>query len=60
MLVFSTQLCDLFSLYPSLWFNSPPFPCVNKYTVYTYTVCNGGGGYEILGFKHLPESPLDV
>jgi hypothetical protein len=22
----------------------PPLPCVNKYTVYTYTVCKGGGG----------------
>ncbi len=21
----------------------PPLPCVNKYTVYTYTVCKGGG-----------------
>ncbi len=27
MLVFSTQLCELLSLWPSLWFNSsPPFP----------------------------------
>jgi hypothetical protein len=22
----------------------PPFPCVNKYAVYMYTVCEGGGG----------------
>jgi hypothetical protein len=22
----------------------PPLPCVNKYTVYTYTMCWGGGG----------------
>ncbi len=36
-----------------------PLPCVNKYTVYTYTVCKGGGG--VLGSepqtnKHLPQS----
>jgi hypothetical protein len=37
MLVFSTQLCELLPLSPSLWFNSPPLPCVNKYTVYTFT-----------------------
>jgi hypothetical protein len=23
---------------------SSPIACVNKYTVYTYTVCKGGGG----------------
>jgi hypothetical protein len=29
---------------PLLWFNSPRYTptCVNKYTVYTYTVCRGG------------------
>jgi hypothetical protein len=36
MMVFSTQLCDLYSpslsLSPSLLFKSPP-PCVKKYTV---------------------------
>ncbi len=58
MLVFSTQLCDLWSpllpLSPSLWFNSPPSPlqCVHKYTVYTYTVCKGGGGLG-LGFRQI-------
>ncbi len=26
-----------------------PFPCVNKYTVYTYTVCKGGGEYGVIG-----------
>jgi hypothetical protein len=26
MLVFSSQLCELLPFYPSLWFNSPPFP----------------------------------
>ncbi len=38
MLEFSTQLCELLPMKPSLWFNSPPLPCVNKHTVYTYTV----------------------
>ncbi len=45
ILVFSTQLCALspVPLSPSFWFNSPPpLPCVNKYTVYKYTVCDGG------------------
>jgi hypothetical protein len=35
MLVFLTQLCELLPLSPSLWFNSPPLPCVNRYTVYS-------------------------
>jgi hypothetical protein len=30
MLVFSTQICELLPLLSSLWFNSPPPPCVNK------------------------------
>ncbi len=46
MLVFSTQLCELLPLSPSLWFNSL-LPCppslVNKYTVYTHTVWKTGG-----------------
>jgi hypothetical protein len=38
MLVFSTQLCKLLPLYPSLWFTSPPSQCQS--TVYTLkTVC---------------------
>ena len=61
MLVFSTQLCQMLPLYPSLWFNSPPHPLpyVNKYTVYTHAVCNGGGGVWGSGpqtDKHLPQS----
>jgi hypothetical protein len=28
-----------------------PLPCVNKYTVYTYTVCKGGCG--VLGLRHI-------
>ncbi len=57
-IVFSTQLCELLPLSSSLWFNSPPspLPCVNKYTVtvYTYKVCNGGGGgrYGVLGLRN--------
>jgi hypothetical protein len=38
MLVFSIQFCELLSLSPSLWFNSTPSPCENKYTVYVYSV----------------------
>jgi hypothetical protein len=43
MLVFSTQLCELLPL--------SPLPCVNKYTVYTYTVCKGG--YGVLGLRQI-------
>ncbi len=53
MLVFSTQLCELLPLSPSLWFNSPPLPCVNKYTVFTYTVWKGGGGYGVMGLRQI-------
>ncbi len=28
-----------------------PLPCVNKYTVYTYA--RGGGGYWVLGLRHI-------
>jgi hypothetical protein len=45
MLVFSTQLCEMLPHSPSLWLVqlSPhsPFLHVNKYIVYTYTVCKG-------------------
>jgi hypothetical protein len=67
MLVFSTQLCDLYSpllhLSPSLLFSSPPspFPCANKYTVYTYKVCKGGEGSGVLGLRQIkkpPQSPF--
>ncbi len=61
-LVFSTQHCELLPLYPSLWFNSPPspLPCVNKNTVYTYTVCEGGiwGSGPQTDKKNLPQSPF--
>ncbi len=54
MLAFLIQLCELLPLWPSLLFFSPsPLPCVNKYTVYTYSiqcVCVGGG---ILGLRKI-------
>jgi hypothetical protein len=46
MLVFSTGFVNYC---PFSMVSSPPFPhCVNKYTVYTYTVCKGGGGYGVI------------
>jgi hypothetical protein len=50
MLLFSTQLCELLSVST---LPSPFFPCVNKYTTYTYTVFRGGGGYEILDLTQI-------
>jgi hypothetical protein len=40
ILLFSTQFYEMLPLSPSLWFNSPSshLPCVNKYTVYTFTL----------------------
>jgi hypothetical protein len=36
-----------------------PLPCVNKYTVYTYTVCKGGvWGSGPQADKHLSQSPF--
>jgi hypothetical protein len=44
MLVFSTQLCELLPLYPSLWFNAPPSPFpVSTYSIYRQCVTGGGG-----------------
>jgi hypothetical protein len=61
-LVFSTQLWELLPLSPSgSTLPPPPLPCVNKYTVYTYTVCSGEGGLWCSGTqtdKQLPQSPL--
>ncbi len=42
MLVFSTQLCELLALYPSLWFTSP-LPCVKVQYIQT----GGWGGVEL-------------
>ncbi len=52
MLVFSTKLGELLPLTPSLWFNSPPLPCVNKYTVYNVQ-CVKVGGYGVLGPRQI-------
>ncbi len=49
MLVFSTQLCELLPFSPSLLFNSPPLPCVNK-----------GGGYGGLGIRQIDTLPLSL
>ncbi len=35
-----------------------PLPCVNKYTIFTYTVCKGRGGSGPQTDKHLPQSPF--
>jgi hypothetical protein len=49
--------CELLPLSPTLWFNSPPLSCVNKFTIYTYTVCKGVvWGYGPQTDKHLPKS----
>ncbi len=62
MLVFSTKLCDLYSLLlplsSSLWFNSPPplpLPSVNKYCILFIRIqcVRGGGG---IGFCWRPYS----
>ena len=56
MLVFSTGFVNsaplTFSLVSSP-FPTPPFPCVNKYTVLTYTVqyVRGVGEYGVIGGK---------
>jgi hypothetical protein len=53
MLVFSTQLCELWPLLPSLWFNY-----VNTYKIYTYTVhytVRQGGGYGVIGGEGAPD-----
>ncbi len=49
MLLFSTQLSELLPLLSGSTLPSPP--CVNKYTVYTYTMCKRGGDMGVLGLK---------
>jgi hypothetical protein len=55
MFVFSTQLCELLPLQPSLCLVLPsyPIPCVNKYAVYcsvhAYTIQNVRGRVWIIG-----------
>jgi hypothetical protein len=54
MLVFSTQLCELLPLYPSLWFTPPPpFPSMYQSTVYTDSVLLEGGGGVELCWRHI-------
>jgi hypothetical protein len=51
-LIFSTQLCELLPLQPSLWFNSTqPPPCVNKCTVY---IGREGGLRQINTYRKVP------
>ncbi len=60
---------------PALWIVAPlsfslvqlfpplPLPCVNRYTVYMYTVCKGRGGYGVLGLRQIKtcrKVPLEV
>ncbi len=51
---YKLSFVELLPLQPSFWFNSPhlPLPCVNKYTVYTYTVCKGEG-FGVLGLRQI-------
>jgi hypothetical protein len=67
LLVFSTQLCELLPLQPSLWFNSPPpHASLCEYTKYCkYTVLYSVAEREVWGSgpptdKHLPQSPFTV
>ncbi len=44
-------------------FPSSPLPFVNKYTVYTFTVCKGEGGYGVLALRQINicrEVPLQI
>ncbi len=46
-MVFTTKLCELMLLYPSLWFNTPRFP-VSKYSIYRQCVVLSPVGDHIL------------
>jgi hypothetical protein len=52
MLSFLTQLCELLPLSPFALVQLIPHPCMNKYIVYMYTVCKGGG-YVVLGLRQI-------
>ncbi len=62
MLVFSTQLCELLPIQPSLWFNSaPPPPSLCEKMLYTPMQCLRGWGVWDCGpqtDKDLPQSPF--
>ncbi len=57
MLVFSTQLCELLPLYPSLWFTSPTFPPSKvkvEYIEYRQCVAGRGrGGVKLCVGDHI-------
>jgi hypothetical protein len=66
VLVFSTQLCELLPLLPSLWYKSLPLPpslCEQVYCIHVYSVYGGGGGHWVLGLRQIntcSEVPLNV
>jgi hypothetical protein len=50
MLVFSTQLCELLPLLPSLWFTFPPLPLSqSQYFSDSVRLGGGGGGCSCVG-----------
>jgi hypothetical protein len=53
MLVFSTQLCKLLPLSPSLWFNLPPSPVWKSILCTRIQVCKSGGGYGVLSLRQI-------
>jgi|688.fasta_scaffold343733_1 hypothetical protein len=60
MLLFSSQLCELLPLFPSLWFTLPT-SCVKKYTVLYARIQRVKGGIwdsRPQTDKHLPQSPF--
>jgi hypothetical protein len=63
MLVFSAGFVNYCPSICNSLVSSPPLPCVNKYTVYTYTLCIGRGewghrrGEGLRQIKQLWQSP---
>jgi hypothetical protein len=60
--IFDPALLTVAPLTFSLVQLPPPLPCLNKYTVYTFIVCQGGGEWSSgpQTDKHLPHNPLQV
>jgi hypothetical protein len=57
--LFSTQLCKLLPLSPSVWFSSPPFPPFPVWISILHTRIRGGiWGSRLQTDKHLPQSPF--
>ncbi len=50
VLVFSTQLCELLPLYPSLWYNYLPLPLLD---IHVYSAKRGVGVYWVLGLRQI-------